>query len=81
MLTNCRISNAIIVLLTCIGTRPCPFPGDLRCNSSQACIRSDQWCDNEIDCDDESDESDCCKHHIASYVCILWYQKAYNSII
>ena len=48
---------------------PCPFPGDMRCNSSQACIRSDQWCNNEIDCDDESDESDCCKHY---YNCIMY---------
>ena len=33
-------------------------------NSSQACIRSDQWCNNQINCDDESDEENCCKHYM-----------------
>ena len=46
-----------------IGAKACPFPGDLRCNNSQACIRSFQWCDNQIDCDDGSDEDNCCKHY------------------
>ena len=45
------------------GTRSCPFPGDLRCNSSQACIRTSQWCNGRLDCDDGSDEDNCCKNY------------------
>ena len=77
-------NNCFVNIRTCIGAKPCLFPGDMRCNSSQVCIRSDQWCNNQIDCDDESDESDCCKHYIilciryaCTYVCIL----AYNNTI
>ena len=50
-----------------IGAKPCPFPGDMRCNSSQACIRSDRWCNNYIDCDDGSDEDNCCKHYVYNH--------------
>ena len=42
---------------------PCPFPEDLRCNTSQACIRYDQWCDSQMNCDDGSDEDNCCKYY------------------
>ena len=49
------------------GTIPCPFPEDFRCNSSQACIRYDQWRNNHIDCDDGSDEDNCCKHYTVIY--------------
>ena len=51
-----------------VGTRLCPFPGDKRCSSSHACIRSFQWCNNQLDCDDGSDENDCSKYfHICNY--------------
>ena len=60
-LDNCFVTNVHIYI---IGAKPCPFPGDLRCNSSQACVRYDQWCNNQIDCDDGSDEDNCCKHNV-----------------
>ena len=41
--------------------RTCPYPDDRRCASTQACIRSHQWCNNVVDCEDGSDE-ECCKH-------------------
>ena len=52
-----------ITLLIYVGAMPCPFPEDLRCNTSQACIRYDHWCNSQINCDDGSDEDNCCKHY------------------
>ena len=58
-----------------IGDKPCPFPGDMRCNSSQGCIRSHQWCNNQLDCDDGSDEDYCCKHYVYDHICDQICQK------
>ena len=54
------VYSVIIMYSICIGNKACPFIGDMRCASSQACIRSYQWCNQEYDCDDGSDEEYCC---------------------
>ena len=46
-----------------IASKPCPYSDDRRCNTSQACIRHDRWCNQQIDCMDGSDE-ECCKSTI-----------------
>ena len=52
-------ANTIYYLL--LASIPCPYSDDRRCNSSQACIRADQWCNQQVDCMDGSDEENCCK--------------------
>ena len=50
-----------------IASKPCPYPDDRRCNTSQACIRADKWCNQKIDCMDGSDE-ECCKSTVIKYI-------------
>ncbi|OXU30954.1 hypothetical protein TSAR_001300 [Trichomalopsis sarcophagae] len=41
-------------------TSPCA-PDDFICNNGQ-CIKDSQFCDNHPDCEDNSDEINCCKY-------------------
>ena len=65
------VYNFSCTLIIYLGARPCPFSGDMRCNSSQACIRASLWCNNQIDCDDGSDEDNCCKNFVFGITCHL----------
>ena len=70
----CIILHNYIIL----GARPCPFPGDMRCNSTQACVRADQWCNNRIDCDDGSDEDNCCRDYFIIYSILIYAETGLN---
>ena len=53
-----------VTVLFALASRACPYSDDRRCKTSQACIRADSWCNQHIDCMDESDEEEnCCKLH------------------
>ena len=78
---NSHIYNSSCTLLLCLGARPCPFPGDLRCNSSQACVRTYQWCNNQINCDDGSDEDDCCKNFTFGKTCHTYVNSRLTNIV
>ena len=58
---------------TCLASRPCPYSDDRRCKTSQACIRADRWCNQQIDCMDESDEEDCCKLEYCTFYSYIMY--------
>ena len=44
-----------------VALKTCPYSDDRRCSTTQACIRSDRWCNNVVDCEDGTDE-ECCKY-------------------
>ena len=56
-----KYTDTTITVIFVLASRPCPYSDDRRCKTSQACIRADRWCNQQIDCMDESDEEDCCK--------------------
>ena len=45
---------------------------EFRCDSGQ-CVDDDYECDGTTDCIDGSDEDDCCKYSISSFIACLYY--------
>ncbi|XP_072940091.1 serine protease ndl [Epargyreus clarus] len=52
----------------------CPL-GSISCDNGDACIKENQWCDGNVDCDDVSDEATCgCKSRVdKARICDSYY--------
>ena len=67
-----RYTTVTVAVLFASASRPCPYSDDRRCKTSQACIRADRWCNQQIDCMDESDEEDCCKLNYCKILYLMY---------